>query len=205
MKDALAHLKRDKVLKGAIKATGTIGRQKKDNDLYLSLMRAIVGQQLSVKAAATIWQRFLALFPDGYPSPQQVIGIDVTLLRSAGLSFQKAGYLKNIAEFSTAQTLDYSKLKRKTDEELLDYLVQIKGVGRWTAEMLLMFSLNRPDIFPVDDLGIQVGMRTLYNLKEKDKKRLISKMVKIAESWRPHRTLACMYVWKYKDAVRSKS
>ena len=120
-------------------------------------------------------------------------------LRAAGLSYQKAGYLKNIAAFSIEQTLEYKKLKMKTDDELVEYLVQIKGVGRWTVEMLLMFSLNRGDIFPKDDLGIQNGIKSLYNLDIKDKKELYAAMDRIAENWRPYRTLACRYIWRHKD------
>ncbi len=181
-----------------IRKTGRI-TSKRDNDLYLALLRAIVGQQLSVKAAATIWKRFLALFPSGYPHTGQLLAMDVQLLRTAGLSFQKAGYLKNIAEFGKTSTLDYKKLKKMPDETLIEYLCSIKGVGRWTAEMILMFTLRRPDVLPLDDLGIQTGMRQHYNLKQKDKKKLFAAMTGVAERWRPFRTYACMYLWRSKD------
>ena len=197
-KEAIAFLKKDKALNVALRAVPEI-KLRKNTDLYLALMRAIVGQQLSVKAARTIWERFLKLFPDGYPDASQVITLTDTTLRGVGLSFQKAGYIRNIAQFSLTNTLDYKKLKAFTDDELIDYLVQIKGVGRWTAEMILMFNLCRPDVFPRDDLGIQTGIRKLYNLRTGDKKQLFSKMEKISENWRPYRTIACMYIWKYKD------
>jgi DNA-3-methyladenine glycosylase II len=192
------HLKKDEVLAEVIGRVGKI-KTSSDTDLYRSLLRSIVGQQLSVKAAATIWQRFLKLFEDEYPHAETLLAMEDSLLRSAGLSFQKAGYLKHIALFSIEQSLDYEKLKPLDDEDLISHLTQIKGVGRWTVEMILMFSLNRPDVFPIDDLGIQQGIIQLYKVKAKDKKNLHKKITKIAESWRPHRTLACRYVWRHKD------
>lgn len=196
--DQLAHLKKDKVLKKVIHSVGEI-KIKKDLDLYLSLMSAIVSQQLSVKAANTIWKRFLALFVDGYPEATLVLQLSDDKLRSVGLSYQKAGYLKNIARFSLEKTLDYKDLKKIDDEALIDYLIEIKGVGRWTVEMILMFNLNRLDIFPKDDLGIQNGMKALYSIEHETKKELLIEMERCAENWRPYRTLACMYVWRYKD------
>ena len=195
--EILKHLKKDKVLKKAIAQVGTIKKQKKQ-DLFAALLRAIVGQQLSVKAADTIWKRFLGLFGDKIPDPNNLLKISDDQLRFVGLSYQKAGYLKNIATFSIGQSLDRKHLKKKNDDELIDYLVQIKGVGRWTVEMLLMYTLDRPDVFPKDDLGIQNGIKKLYGLSS-EKKELIKEIEKIAESWRPHRTLACMYIWRYKD------
>lgn len=197
-RDPLQHLKKDKSLKKVIERVGVI-RHKKNSDLYIGLMRSIVSQQLSIKAAATIWSRFLDLFSDGYPHPHLLLKMKDDILRSAGLSYQKAGYLKNIARFSIENTLDYKKLRSRTDEELIEYLVQIKGVGRWTVEMLLMFSLNREDVLPLDDLGIQNAIRDLYKIEAGNKKELYRCMTEIAESWRPYRTLACKYMWRYKD------
>lgn len=196
--EQIKHLKKDKVLKKAIDKIGVL-KQSKSTDLYFSLMRAIVSQQLSVKAADTIWQRFLSLFKDGIPDPKQLLKLSDDKLRSVGLSYQKAGYLKNIARFSMEESLDYKLLKKKTDDELVDYLVQIKGVGRWTVEMLLMFDLNRKDVFPKDDLGIQNGIKVMYGLNPANKKELFAEMERIAENWRPYRTLACRYLWRYKD------
>lgn len=194
----LAHLNKDKQLKKVIKQVGPL-KVGKRNDLYFSLIRAIVSQQLSTKAADTIFKRFLELFKDGYPHPKEVLKLKDDKMRAAGLSFQKAGYIKNIARFSMEETLDYKLLKSKTDDDLIDYLVQIKGVGRWTVEMLLMFTLGREDVLPLDDLGIQNGMKKLYGIEPKNKKHLYEEMVTIAESWRPYRTLACLYIWRYKD------
>jgi DNA-3-methyladenine glycosylase II len=201
---AIQVLKKDRALSLAMRGVGPISL-KKDNDLYFSLLRAIVGQQLSVKAAQTIWKRFLDLFNDKYPHAWELLKIEAALLRSVGLSYQKAGYLKNIAAFSLEKSLNYGDLKKLTDEELIEYLIQIKGVGRWTAEMLLMFNLKRMDVFPKDDLGIQTGMKLIYKIRAKDKKQLYKKLDSIAENWRPYRTLACMYIWRYKDQSKVKS
>ena len=197
VKTQLEHLRRDKKLAKIIDDVGVIKIQKHD-DLYLALQRSIVSQQLSVKAASTIWGRFEALFPENYPHPEIVLKTDVEKMRAAGLSYQKAGYLQNIARFSKEETLDYHQLKKLGDEELITYLTQIKGVGRWTTEMILMFTLGRENILPVDDLGIQTAMIKLYNIKA-DKKQLKAKMIKHAEKWEPYRTLACKYLWRYKD------
>ncbi len=193
----IVHLKKDKKLKKVIEQVGVIKSRKRD-DLFISLLRAIVGQQLSVKAADTIWGRFEGLFKDGIPTAKAILKLKDDKMRSVGLSYQKAGYIKNIATFSIEQTLDYKLLKSKSDDELIDYLVQIKGVGRWTVEMLLMFTLDRKDVFPKDDLGIQNGMKKIYGLTS-DKKQLHKEMEEIAEAWRPHRTMACLYIWRYKD------
>jgi DNA-3-methyladenine glycosylase II len=198
----IKHLSKDKVLRKVITSVGPVTLQRKQ-DLYLALMRAIVGQQLSVKAAGTIWARFLALFPDSYPTPSLVLAMDAERFRGAGLSYQKAGYLKNIALFSIEKTLDYRQLRKLDDEALIDYLVQIKGVGRWTVEMILMFSLGRKDVFPKGDLGIVNGIRELYRIRSRDKKQLLRQLDRLAEQWRPYRTLACMYIWRSRDAKKS--
>ncbi len=194
----ITHLKKDKALKKVIERVGVIKNSRRE-DLFIALVRAIVSQQLSVKAADTIYNRFLGLFKNGVPDAKSILKLKDDKLRAVGLSYQKAGYIKNIATFSLEQSLDHKLLNKKTDDELVEYLIQIKGVGRWTVEMLLMFNLNRPDVFPKDDLGIQNGIKKLYNLTS-EKKALLKEMEEIAESWRPHRTLACRYIWRYKDA-----
>lgn len=195
--EIITHLSKDKVLKKIIAET-ELKISKPENDLYYGLLRAIVFQQLSTKAATTIWNRFLALFPDNYPEAKKLLKFTPEKLRSAGISAQKSGYLKNIAQFSIDETLDYKKLKKLSDEELIDYLTQIKGVGRWTTEMLLMFSLQRQNILPLDDLGIQQAMQKAYKLKE-EKKALQQKMLVVSEKWQPYRTIASMYLWRWKD------
>lgn len=195
--EQLKHLRKDKALRKLIDVVGHIPASRR-TDLFRGLLGSIVSQQLSIKAADTIWNRFLDLFKDRIPTAKAVLKLSDEALRACGLSYQKAGYIKNIATFSLKNTLDYKELKTKTDAELIDYLVQIKGVGRWTVEMLLMFNLDRPDVLPLDDLGIQNGIKKLYNLSF-EKKELYREMERIAEAWRPHRTLACRYLWRYKD------
>ena len=175
----------------------------KRKDLYVSLMQAIVSQQLSVKAADTIWKRFLSVFPEKYPGEQAVLSMDAERFRSVGLSYQKANYLKNVAAFSLEKSLDFSELKKLNEEDLIQYLVQIKGVGRWTAEMILMFNLGVENIFPVDDLGIQLAVKNLYELNSSGKS-LRREMLDIAENWSPYKTYVSMSLWKWKDKINKK-
>ena len=159
----------------------------------------MVGQQLSVKAAASIWNKFCTAFPKQYPDNSLVLQVSDEQLRACGLSLQKANYIRNSAAFFIEHANEIKSLQNKSDEEIITFLTQIKGVGKWTAEMLLMFSLERPDVFPIDDLGIMNGMQALYGIKIADKKKQKVKLNAIAEKWRPYRTLACFYVWRYKD------
>ena len=165
-------------------------------DVYRSLLHSIVSQQLSTKVADVIWNRFLGLFDDGYPQAQRILDFELDQMRSIGLSYQKAGYMKNVAEFNTHNDMGIEFLSKLSDEEVIKYLTQIKGVGRWTVQMILMFPMDRHDVFPVDDLGIQTKMKTLYNIKL-EKKELKNKMHEISEKWRPFRSIACKYIWKY--------
>lgn len=195
--EAYKALNSDPAMKEVIRFTGKL-EEVGHKDLFTSLLRSIVGQQLSGKAADTIWGRFIALFPRKKPTADALLQIDIELLRGAGLSYQKAGYLKNIALFSKEQTLDYRKLHMKTDEELITYLTSIKGVGKWTVEMILIFTLNRPDVFPLDDLGIQQAMAKLFKIK-KTGKELKKEMLKRSMAWSPYRSLATRHLWNWKD------
>ncbi|MCO4807546.1 MAG: DNA-3-methyladenine glycosylase 2 family protein [Flavobacteriales bacterium] len=168
-----------------------------DDDIYFVLMRSIVEQQVSVKAAATIWGRFLDLFDD-YPHPDHVLAFSGDELNAAGLSFQKAGYIQNIARFSKEQDLSNSYINSLNDAAAVAHLTQIKGVGKWTAEMILMFSLNRPDVFPVDDLVIRNAMIKLYGVTC-EKRQLIRDLEEIAEPWSPYRSYACYSLWSWFD------
>ncbi len=190
-------LEKDKKLKKIISVHEPVHVRKTD-DAYLSLLNSIVSQQLSVKAAATIWGRFLDLFPKKYPEAKLVLKMKDETMRGAGLSFQKAGYIKNIAEFSLSNPLDGKSLNKLDDEALLTHLTQIKGVGKWTVQMIMMFSLQRLDVFPENDLGIQNAIKNLYGI-ESEKKQLKQDMQLIAQKWKPYRTIACMYLWKHKD------
>ncbi len=197
MNKAIDHLSKDKRLKEVIKQH-TIEWGNPEKDVYFSLTRSIVGQQLSVKAAATIFGRFMDLFESGYPSPEDVLKLSIEQLRSVGLSNQKAGYIQNVAQFAIDNDLVSMDWDNLSDSEIITLLTQIKGVGVWTVQMILMFSLQRPDVFPVGDLGIQQAMQKLYNIEEKGKK-LFAKMEEVALQWSPYRTLACCYLWRYKD------
>ena len=198
---ALAHLTQaDPVLARAIAAVPGPVRPAAHEDLYLALLRAIVSQQISTKAAAAIWRRFAALFrPDGYPEPREVLLLTEDELREAGLSRQKIGYLKAIAEYQERGLLDYEHLSQLDSEAFTAHLTAIRGVGRWTAQMLQMFALDQPDVFSEGDLGIQNAMRKHYGLEEAGR-ALQKRMLAIAEAWRPYRTLACKYLWRSLDA-----
>ena len=191
---AIKHLNSDPVLKELIAALPPIVPNP-EPDFYLTLLRSVVGQQLSVKAAATIYNRFINLFPSQYPNPEEVLLLLDEQLRGVGLSGQKSKYVRAVAQFKQSGQLEPEVISHLDDEALIKHLTSIKGVGRWTAEMLLMFALERPDVFPLDDLGIQNAMKKRYGLTF-EKKELRKQMLEIAESWKPFRTLASKYLWK---------
>ncbi|MFK7947893.1 MAG: DNA-3-methyladenine glycosylase [Saprospiraceae bacterium] len=170
-----------------------------DGDVYVALTRSIVSQQLSIKAAATIYGRFLDLFDNRYPTKNKVLNFSIETLRAVGLSRQKASYIQNVATFfqehEEASPTDWSTM---SDEAIIEYLTQIKGVGKWTVEMILMFTLNRLDVLPLDDLAIRTRMIKLYNVEETGR-QLKPKLTKIAESWQPYRSIACRYLWLWAD------
>ncbi len=168
------------------------------DDLYLALLESVISQQLSVKVADVIYNRFCKLFENEYPAADQIVSLETEKLRSAGLSNQKAGYIRNIAEFHLQTPISLAALHPLTDEEVITHLTQIKGVGRWTVQMLLMFPMNRPDIFPIDDLGIRQSIIEFYQVTETGKD-LHKKLHEIAERWKPNRTLACKYLWRARD------
>lgn len=175
------------------------------DDVYLALLESIVSQQISTKAADAIFARFRALFSDHYPHADALLRKPTDELRSAGLSGQKISYLQSVAEFSLVQSgatpaLSRAHLDAMTDEAIVQYLVPIRGVGRWTVEMLLMFVLNRPDVFPIDDLVIRQRMVLAYpdQTAGLTGKALYKVLHAIAEPWRPYRTTACRYLWRWR-------
>jgi DNA-3-methyladenine glycosylase II len=186
----------DPILKGIIASTEHFKKVDWQQDVYLALLESIVSQQISVKAADTIFARFRDLFPNQYPDAELLLAKTEEELRSAGLSFQKIGYMRNVATFNLEKGMTYQQLDSLTDDEIVAYLTPIKGVGRWTVEMLLMFVMNRPDVFPVDDLVIRQKMVKAYSVTETGKD-LYKKLHEIAENWRPNRTLACRYLWRW--------
>jgi DNA-3-methyladenine glycosylase II len=189
-----AHLSKDKLLKQVIDEVGHI-KLKKGDLVYIRLIQSIVSQQLSVKAADTIFKRFLANYGSEIPTPQQILDTSVDVLRAAGLSYPKASYLHNVARFELEHGMEFDKLERMTNEEAVTYLTQIKGVGRWTVEMLLMFVLAREDVFAIDDIGIHNAMAAIYKLNRRHK-RFRKQILKIADAWSPYRTYACIYLWR---------
>lgn len=186
-------LRQDERLAVAI-GDGRLPLLETDQDLYAGLIRAVVYQQLSGKAAKTIHERFLNLFPHRYPDAGRVLAMSESELRSVGLSRQKAAYILNLARFF--QEADTEDLLRWEDEALVHHLTQIKGIGTWTVQMILLFNLGRPDVFPPGDLGIQKAMQQLYGLEGKGK-ALRKSMLSIAENWRPYRSYATRFLWRY--------
>jgi len=194
---ALRHLRNDAKFR-IISESVAVPDFTPSGNVYFDLLDSIVSQQLSVKVATVIFNRFRALFPDNYPHPDQLASLSMEQLRSVGLSLQKASYLQNVAAFSREYDLENHAWNVMSDDEIIDFLTNIKGVGKWTAQMILMFTIGREDIFPVDDLGIQQAMIRLFELDKNDKK-IKNKMVELAEPWRPYRTIACRYLWRWKD------
>jgi DNA-3-methyladenine glycosylase II len=188
-------MRRDPVLARAIKQIGPCRlaeRQRKDH--LTALVGAIVSQQLSTKAAATIFGRLAALFPgNAIPGHGAIAAIDDQTLRSVGLSSQKVSYLRDLCARLSDGRLVLEELDVLEDEEVIARLVAVRGFGRWTAEMFLMFRLHRPDVLPVGDLGIVNAVQRLYRLRKRpDPKRLM----KLGEPWRPYRSVACWYLWQ---------
>ena len=194
----ITHLSKDKKLKKLL-GIHPPHRLKKRRNICTYLCASIMSQQLSTKVADVIYRRFLALYNDKEPSPQQIIDMPFDTLRSIGLSNAKTNYVKNVARFEIDFGMSAAKLNKMSNEEVIEYLTQIKGVGRWTVEMLLMFALGREDVFAVDDLGIQNAMIKLYGLDNSDKKLLKEKLIKISDKWSPYRTYACLHLWQWKD------
>lgn len=196
--DHLKTLKKDKVLFAAIKQQEPyiLAPKKK---IYLSLVSSIISQQLSTKVADVIYGRFLKLYGKKTPTLEMILDTDFETLRSIGLSNAKANYVKNVCSFFIENNITDTMLLKLEDEAVINLLTQIKGVGRWTVEMILMFTLAREDVFAVDDLGIQQGMTKIYGLDSSNKKQLLLEMKSISENWKPYRTYACRYIWNWKD------
>lgn len=170
------------------------------SNIALRLIGSIMSQQLSVKVADVIYRRFLDLYKGKEPSPKQILDTPPEILRSIGLSNAKVAYVHNVARFVIEEKLTDKKLYKLSDDEVITYLTRIKGVGRWTVEMLLMFYLGRDDVFAVDDLGLQQSMIQLYKLEALDKKAQKLKILEISAKWSPYRTHAARYLWIWKDA-----
>lgn len=194
----LGHLSKDRKLRKLIDGSEPRSLKKRKN-ICNYLCASIMSQQLSTKVATVIHNRFLALFGGKEPTAQMILETAPETLRSIGLSNAKVSYVRNVAQFHLDKGMDATKLQKMSNEEVIEYLTEIKGVGRWTVEMLLMFALGREDVFAVDDLGIQQAMTKLYKLDIADKKKLKEEMIRLSAKWSPYRTYACLHLWNWKD------
>ena len=195
MHKAILHLKKsDPVLAEIIERVGAY-RMNYDEPAFASLAEAIVYQQLHGKAAATIFRRVTDLA--GLPlMPEGILKLTEAQLRGAGLSKQKLSYLRDLAEKTRSGEVEFARFPELSDEEVIAQLTQIKGIGRWTADMFLMFSLRRPNVLPTGDLGIQMAIRKHYRRRKLPKP---AQMEKIAKVWEPYRSVACWYLWRSMD------
>ena len=184
--------RRDPVLRDLMRTHGPCGlAARQHTNPFKALIRAIVGQQLSAKAAATIFSRFENLF-EAFPTPSQVLAVPDDRLRGVGLSSQKLGYLRDLCSRIEAGQLPLDVFDRMDDESVVERLTQVKGIGRWTAEMFLIFRLQRPDVLPVGDLGIVKAVQRAYKLRKAPSP---DRLTRIGEAWRPYRSVACWYLW----------
>jgi DNA-3-methyladenine glycosylase II len=196
--DYISHLSKDKKLAKLI-AESEPHQLKFRKNICLRLCASIMSQQLSTKVAKVIYHRFLDLYHGYEPEPEEIVATPFEQLRGIGLSNAKVQYVLNVAQFAIDHKLNDKKLKKMSNEEIIELLIQIKGVGKWTVEMLLMFTLGREDVFAVDDYGIQMAMKKLYKLDDTNKKEFKEKMLKLSQKWSPYRTYACLHLWEWKD------
>jgi DNA-3-methyladenine glycosylase II len=193
----MAHLEKDRKLSKIL--AEALPELKLHKNIPIRLMASIMSQQLSTHVSRVIFRRFLELYNGKEPTVIKVLGTDPTDLRGIGLSNNKVSYILNVAEFCIENKITDKKLQKMDNASIIELLTEIKGVGKWTVEMLLMFSLGREDVFAVDDLGIQQAMVRLYKLDNSDKKALKEKMLQLSEKWSPYRTYACIHLWQWKD------
>jgi DNA-3-methyladenine glycosylase II len=193
----LSHFKeRDPKIASVIQSIGPF-RLKRNRNYFVVLCRSIVSQQISTSAAETIYSRFQKLFDGHAPTPERVAGVNDAPLRAAGLSRQKSAYIKDLSRRFLDGTIRPRQLSYLGNEEIINRLTLVHGIGRWTAEMFLIFSLNRLDVLPVDDLGLRVAVQNIYRLKARpDAKRLRA----IGKKWSPFETVATWYAWRSLNA-----
>jgi DNA-3-methyladenine glycosylase II len=197
------HLRRkDPVMRDLIKRLGKLDmdarRRGRPADAYGALVRSIVGQQLSTRAAATIYGRMIELWGGRTPTPQELLDTDAEAIRAAGMSRPKVAYLRDLAEHILSGELELDRLDELTDEEIVAELTAVKGLGEWTAHMFLIFHLQRPDVLPVGDLGVRNAAREVYELEALP---TALELEELGEPWRPHRSLAALYLWRSRDNV----
>jgi DNA-3-methyladenine glycosylase II len=196
-------LRRDPIMAALIRAHGPCGLADALRVDHLSaLVRAIIFQQLSTKAASTIHGRFVGLLPDGRITAAALTAVTDEQFRSVGVSRQKALYLRDLAEKVNSRTVTLDNLEDLEDEAVITALTAVKGIGRWTAEMFLMFRLHRPDVLPVGDLGILTAVQKAYGLR---KRPTPDRLRKLGDAWKPYRSIACWYLWRSLDNEPSRS
>ena len=196
LKTAIDHLKQDERLAPVIEKYGTPDDLGSRTESYVALTRAIIYQQLSGKAAATIYGRYAKLFKKGVPNVEEFFKIKREAMRVAGLSNQKANYVHDLSEKFRAGFITPKKFPSMSDQEIREHLVAVKGIGIWSADMFLMFTLGRPDVLPTLDLGIKKGFQRLFNMRKMPDH---ARMEKCAKGWAPYRTVASWYLWRLAD------
>lgn len=199
MHKSIAALRRDKRFAPVIKKHG-LPDLKRGSNPFQALIRSIIHQQVSGAAARTIHGRFVSLFPKGkFPTPEMVRAVPLEKMRAAGLSGQKASYIKDLAEKFSDGTIKHRSLHTMESADIVEHLIQIKGIGVWSVHMFLIFTLNRPDVLPTGDLGIRKGFQALYKLKDLPDH---TKMEKLAAQWRAHASVASWYLWRVADEAK---
>lgn len=191
---AIKHLSHDPIMEKLIEVFGSLPLHK-SNSVFEDIVESIISQQLSVKASDTIYKRFLSLFGGKFPEPSQIIQMPDEKLRECGISFSKIKYIKGLAQAVSDGSFEPEKLKDLSDDMVLEKLTELKGIGPWTAEMLLIFTLQRPDVFSMGDIGLRNAIAKLYKVNRDD----LKKIKKISDQWKPYRSLACRYLWKSLD------
>jgi DNA-3-methyladenine glycosylase II len=196
------HLRRaDPVMRELIDEFGPVSevlrrRGRRPEEPYGALLRSIVGQQLSTKAARAIWERTLAIFDGRVPTPQELLAVDPEKLREAGNSRPKAAFMRSLAEHVLSGELELDRLDELSDDDISAELTAVKGLGQWSADMFLIFHLGRPDVLPVGDLGIRNAAKAAYNLRKVPSP---DRLKRLARPWRPYRSLASLYLWRSLD------
>lgn len=171
------------------------------SNYFISLVETIVSQQLSIKAADSIFAKLKALTDDPELTSEAILKMNPEKMRSAGLSWSKVNYVRNIAEYTLTSSKVFEKFTEMNDEEIINELTKIKGIGRWTAEMFLIFTMGRPDVFSVGDLGLRRAVENLYNLDANSNNEII---LSISEKWKPYRSIASRYLWRINDLLKKK-
>ena len=194
----LLHLSKDKKFKKILELQEPYILEQRKN-VHLHLCYSIMSQQLSTKVADVFHRRFLDIYKGKEPTAKQIVETPFETLRGIGLSNAKANYVLNVCRFFIDEKITDARLHNMSNEEIIKYLTQIKGIGQWTVEMILMFTLGREDVFAVDDLGIQQAVCKLYRIDPADKKAMKQQMLKVSAKWSPYRTYACRYLWGWKD------